>query len=76
MTMTLHSVLITIESALEPSVPNTQILTISINQGSKQTAQWIGAQARATENGAHHMVTAHTLAGTGQRNGGFRGAGR
>jgi outer membrane lipoprotein-sorting protein len=82
MTMTRHSLLITIalvslmsapvsgqnlsgsdiakktKAALEPNVPSTRILTISINQGSKQTAQWSGAQARTTENGARYMVTA------------------
>lgn len=82
MTMTPHSLLITIalvssmsvpapaqtlsgldiakktKAALEPNVPSSRILTISINQGSKQTAQWTGAQARTTENGAHYMVTA------------------
>jgi outer membrane lipoprotein-sorting protein len=45
------------KAALEPGVPSTRILIISINQGSKRTAQWTGAQARASENGAHYMVT-------------------
>lgn len=46
------------KAALEPSVPSTRMLTISVNQGSRRTAQWTGAQARAAEDGARYMVTA------------------
>lgn len=46
------------KAALEPNVPSTRLLTISVNQGSKRTAQWTGAQARAAEEGARYMVTA------------------
>jgi outer membrane lipoprotein-sorting protein len=46
------------KAALEPTTPSTRMLTISINQGSRRTAQWTGAQARAAENGARYMVTA------------------
>ena len=46
------------KAALDPNVPSTRILAISINQGSKRTAQWTVAQARAAENGARYMVTA------------------
>jgi hypothetical protein len=45
-------------TALEPRVPSTRLLTITINQGAKRTAQWTGAQARATENGVHYLVAA------------------
>jgi len=40
------------KAALEPNVPSTRILTISINQVSKRTAKWTRAQAYAAENGA------------------------
>jgi hypothetical protein len=46
------------KAALEPSVSSIRRLTISVNQGSRLTAQWTGAQARTTEDGAHYMVTA------------------
>jgi outer membrane lipoprotein-sorting protein len=46
------------KAALEPNAPSTRMLTISVNQGSKRTAQWTGAQARASENGVDYMVTA------------------
>jgi hypothetical protein len=46
------------KAALEPTAPSFRILTISINQGSRRTAQWTGAQARAAENGTRYMVTA------------------
>jgi hypothetical protein len=45
------------KAALEPNVSGTRTLTISINQDAKRTAQWTGAQARASENGAVYMVT-------------------
>jgi hypothetical protein len=36
-----------VKAALEHSVPSPRILTISIKQESKRTAQWTGAQAHA-----------------------------
>jgi hypothetical protein len=49
------------KAALEPNVPSTRILAISIIQVSKRTAQWTKAQAHAAENGARYMVTAQKL---------------
>jgi outer membrane lipoprotein-sorting protein len=46
------------KAALEPTAASTRILTISVSQGSKRTAQWTGAQARVAENGVRQMVTA------------------